>query len=102
MITQSPTPAATVSVAAVTVPRVRSILALAVLSFAIFTASAQAHTGTATATCNSVTFNGRSSLRPAAPDCNTPTGRSCSPRRAARPSTIERHQRRFPGTTFTR
>jgi hypothetical protein len=57
MITQSPTPTATrAGRGAVTVPRVRSIAALVVLSFAIFTASAQAHTGTATATCNSVTI----------------------------------------------
>jgi hypothetical protein len=55
MITQSSTPVATRG--AVTVPRVRTIVVLAVLSFAIFTASAQAHTGTATAACKSVTFH---------------------------------------------
>jgi Bacterial Ig domain len=54
MITQSSTLAATRG--AVTVPRVRSILVLAVLSLAIFASSAQAHTGSATATCESVTF----------------------------------------------
>ena len=54
MHTQSPTLAATRG--AVTVPRVRSILVLAVLSLAIFTASAQAHTGTASSACKSVTF----------------------------------------------
>jgi hypothetical protein len=54
MITQSSTPVATRG--AVTVPRVRSIVVLAILSLAIFTASAQAHTGSATAACKSVTF----------------------------------------------
>jgi hypothetical protein len=58
MITQSSTPATTrVGPGAVTVPRVRSIVALVVLAFAIFTASAQAHTVTASATCTSVTFH---------------------------------------------
>jgi hypothetical protein len=57
MITQSPTPAANrVGRGPVSVPRVRSIAALVVLSFAILTASAQAHTGDASATCNSVTI----------------------------------------------
>jgi hypothetical protein len=57
MITQSSTPATTrVSRGAVTIPRVRSIVVLAILSLAIFTASAQAHTVTVTATCKSVTF----------------------------------------------
>jgi hypothetical protein len=58
MITQSPTPAATrLGRSVVRVPRVRSILALVVLSFAIFAASAQAHTVSVTATCNTVTFH---------------------------------------------
>jgi hypothetical protein len=57
MITQSSTRAATRVGPGAFVPRVRIIVALVVLSFAIFTASAQAHTVTVSATCNSVTFH---------------------------------------------
>jgi hypothetical protein len=58
MITQSSTPAAIrVGLGAAIVRRVRMVVPLVVLSLAIFTASAQAHTVTATATCNSVTFH---------------------------------------------
>jgi hypothetical protein len=39
------------------VPRVRSVVPLVILSFAVLTASAQAHTVSATATCKSVTFH---------------------------------------------
>ena len=75
MITQSPTPAATrVGRGPVSVPRVRSIAALVVLSFAILTASAQAHIGDASATCNSVTItwtkfaaSGTAMARPTSP-----------------------------------
>jgi hypothetical protein len=56
MITQSPAPTTRVGRGAVTVPRVRSIVVLVVLSLAIFTASAQAHTVTAAAACKTVTF----------------------------------------------
>jgi hypothetical protein len=85
---QSSTPVATRG--AVTVPRVRTILVLAILSLAIFTASAQAHTATVTATCTSVTFNWTSFAAftlPGSPATNTvhwsvqftPTGGSPSP-----------------------
>ena len=58
MITQSSAPAAIrVGLGAAIVRRVRMVVPLVVLSLAIFTASAQAHTVTATATCNSVTFH---------------------------------------------
>jgi hypothetical protein len=57
MTTESFTPAAIlVGARRVTVRRSRSIVPLAVASLAIFTASAQAHTVTPTATCKSVTF----------------------------------------------
>ena len=46
-----------VGLRAVFVPRVRSVVPLVILSFAILTASAQAHTVSATATCRSVTFH---------------------------------------------
>ena len=57
MITQSSTRAATRVGPSAFVPRVRTIVPLVVLLFAIFTASAQAHTVTVSATCNSVTFH---------------------------------------------
>jgi hypothetical protein len=58
MTTESFTPAAIlVGARRAIVRRSRSIVPLAVASLAIFAASAQAHTVTATATCKSVTFN---------------------------------------------
>jgi Bacterial Ig domain len=55
---QSRNPVVTrVGLRAVFVPRVRSVVPLVFLSFAILTASAQAHTVTATAVCKSVTFH---------------------------------------------
>jgi hypothetical protein len=101
MITQSSTPAATRG--AVTVPRVRSILVLAVLLLAIFTASAQAHTGTATATCKSVTFQWTkfASSGPGENNVNwkivfTPTGGSAITIPTTPPGTAH-----FPGTSFS-
>jgi hypothetical protein len=58
----------------VTVPRVRSIVVLAVLSLAIFSASAQAHTVNVTAACKSVTIQWTkfvASSRPGFPATNT-------------------------------
>jgi hypothetical protein len=58
MTTQSSTPAATrIGLGAVIVARVRIVVPLVVLSLAIFAASAQAHTVSPTAVCNSVTFH---------------------------------------------
>jgi hypothetical protein len=58
MTTQRSTSAAIrAGLGAAIVRRVRMVVPLVVLSLAIFTASAQAHTVTATATCNSVTFH---------------------------------------------
>jgi hypothetical protein len=58
MSTQSPNPVVTrVGLRAVFVPRVRSVVPLVFLSFTILTASAQAHTVTATAVCKSVSFH---------------------------------------------
>jgi hypothetical protein len=101
MTTQSSTPAATRG--AVTVPRVRSILVLALLALAVFTASAQAHTVTASAACKSVTFHW-TLFNASAPGNNghntvhwaiafTPTGGSTT--------TIPPGQVTFDGTSFT-
>jgi hypothetical protein len=58
MTTQRSTSAAIrAGLGAAIVRRVRLVVPLVVLSLAIFAASAQAHTVTATATCNSVTFH---------------------------------------------
>jgi hypothetical protein len=58
MITQS-SPSAPIrgGLGATLVPRFRIIVPLVVLALAVFAASAQAHTVSATATCNSVTFH---------------------------------------------
>ena len=72
--------------------------------FAIFTASAQAHTATATATCNSVTIHwtafAASGGRPGARTRRT--GRSCSPRRGGGAAPTHPTARRpSRGTSFS-
>jgi hypothetical protein len=103
MITQSSL-SATIrgGLGAVLVPRVRIIVPLVVLSFAIFTASAQAHTVSATPTCNSVTFNwisfassgggGGGANRPHWAVVFTPTGGS---------ATTQSGQVSFGGSTYS-